>query len=156
MLGLLPPILPADCITIFRMLWEGDVHSNQRRAILQHNATSNHSYTTGKTKRISGGRGKTEINKDKARWQVYNDGEHIHRRKHHIVMHLPNDLVCAQKQLHFSFSLQFPSLAKGNLPEIARMKAINTASPKVKLSTPSHIKTKHIQTNQIGTLHIQY
>lgn len=44
----LPSILPTDSVTILWMLWEGDVHSNQRRAILQRNATSNHSYPAGK------------------------------------------------------------------------------------------------------------
>lgn len=45
-----PPILPADGVTVLWMLREGDVDANQRRAVLQRHAASNHSYPTGKTK----------------------------------------------------------------------------------------------------------
>lgn len=51
-----PSILPTDSVTVLRMLWEGDVDSNQRRAVLQHHATSNHCHATVITKTGSGER----------------------------------------------------------------------------------------------------
>lgn len=49
-----PSILSTYRVTVFRMLWEGDVDSNERRAILQHDTTSNHGYPAGKTKKQGG------------------------------------------------------------------------------------------------------
>lgn len=51
-----PSILPADGVTILWMLRKGDVDSNQGRAVLQHDTTSNYSYPTGKTKTGNGER----------------------------------------------------------------------------------------------------
>lgn len=45
-----PSILPTYGVTILGVLRKRDVDSNERRAILQHNATSDHSYPTAKTK----------------------------------------------------------------------------------------------------------
>lgn len=70
----LPSILPTDSVTILRMLREGDVDSNQRRAVLQHDATSNHSYPTGRAKEKQREREKKqEIHNEREIWQVYND-----------------------------------------------------------------------------------
>lgn len=65
----LPSILPTDSVSILWMLWEGDVDAHQRRAVLQRDTTSNHSYPTGKTKTGSGegARGEKEIHNERER-----------------------------------------------------------------------------------------
>lgn len=43
----LPSVLPADGVTVLWVLWEGDVDSDQGRAVLHGDATSNHGYPAG-------------------------------------------------------------------------------------------------------------
>lgn len=130
----LPSILPTDGVTILWMLREGDVDSNQRRAILQRDAASDHSHPTGNTERG-----------EKLSTDSFTMMENIIIvwRERHIVTHLPNDLVHEdKKQMHLFCSLQFPSYRHRNLPQIARIQ-VNIASPTVKpFNTLSYKKTK--------------
>lgn len=41
----LPAVLPADGEAVLGVLWEGNVDSDQRRAVLQSHAASDHSHT---------------------------------------------------------------------------------------------------------------
>lgn len=43
-----PSILPTNSVAVLWMLGEGDVDTNQRRAVLQHDATPDHCYPTSK------------------------------------------------------------------------------------------------------------
>lgn len=117
-LGILPSILSADCVTVLRMLWEGDVDPNQRRAILQHHTASNHSYPAAKAKMASGER-KTEINKGREKWQVYNDRFPLFEERSILCRSSQTTLYAKKKQLHLFYSVL--SLAQGNLPKIARI-----------------------------------
>lgn len=60
------------------MLREGDVDSNERRAVLQHDVTSNHSYAAGKTKTGSREETRGEETYTERERQAHNDGEHNH------------------------------------------------------------------------------
>lgn len=42
-----PAVLPADGVAVLGVLWEGNVDSDQRRAVLQSHTASDHGHTAG-------------------------------------------------------------------------------------------------------------
>lgn len=120
----LPSILPTDSVTILWMLWEGDVDSYQRRAILQWDATSNHSYPAGEKKTKTQQKTGSEECMREGNDDRFTKMENIIIvwTERHIVIHEPKDLVHKEKkQPHLFCSVQFPSLAERYLPEIAKI-----------------------------------